>query len=372
MEERKAWLDNIRWMTIVLVVIYHVFYYYHNIGVDPMFQGLAANPAAADAKAAVTPVAVFLYFVYPWFMMLLFVVSGIVAGIVLQKKDMKAFLAERVNKLLVPSTLGILTLQWVGGYLISFNYFTAEQKAGIPGPVRYLIYCATGIGALWFCQVLFVCCLLLALIKKIDKNDRLTTLGAKTTLPVLLLLTVVVVGAAQLFNTPITTYRMCLYPVAFLLGYYIFSNENVQLTVKTYAPLFLVIGIAADIAYIIKDYGTYYASNEVQNDPVAIICAWFMVLGILGIAQRVCNFSNSFTSYMSKAGWGIYVIHINVMLLTNTLLKPFTATLPIGIIYLIELVAAFGVSIPLWEICRRIPAIRWLLLGIRRKKHVQG
>ena len=51
MEERKAWLDNIRWMTIVLVVIYHVFYYYHNIGIDPMFKALAPNPAVEGEKA---------------------------------------------------------------------------------------------------------------------------------------------------------------------------------------------------------------------------------------------------------------------------------------------------------------------------------
>ena len=75
MENRKAWLDNIRWMTIVIVVIYHVFYYYHNIGVEPMFEGLASNPAEEGAKASVTAVAVFQYFVYPWVMMLLFVVS---------------------------------------------------------------------------------------------------------------------------------------------------------------------------------------------------------------------------------------------------------------------------------------------------------
>lgn len=370
MEQRKVWLDNIRWMTIVIVVIYHVFYYYHNIGVDPMFKGLSPNPAVEDGKAAITLVALFQYFVYPWFMMLLFVVSGIVASIVLQKKNMKAFLSERVNKLLVPSTLGILTIQWVGGYLISFHYFTADQRAGIPGFVRYLIYCVTGIGALWFCQVLFVCCLLLALIKKIDKNDQLTTLGSKTSLPVLFLLTIPVIGAAQLLNTPIPTYRMCLYPLAFLLGYFVFSNETVQLTTKKYAWLFLTIGIAADIAYIIKDYGSYYASNEVQNDPVAVAAAWFMVLGILGMAQHVLNFSSPFTAYMNKAGWGIYIIHINVMLLTNTLLQPIAGTVPMCVIYLIELVAAFGASILLWEILRRIPVVRWLLLGIRRKRHV--
>ncbi|MCI7129093.1 MAG: acyltransferase family protein [Lachnospiraceae bacterium] len=370
MEQRKAWLDNIRWMTIVIVVIYHVFYYYHNIGVDPMFKGLAPNPAVEGGKAAVTPVALFQYFVYPWFMMLLFVVSGIVANIVLKKKNLKAFLSERVNKLLVPSTLGILTMQWLGGYLISFNYFTADEKAGIPGFVRYLIYCVTGIGALWFCHVLFVCCLLLALIKKIDKNDLLTTLGSKASLPVLFLLTIVVIGAAQLLNTPITTYRMCLYPLAFLLGYYVFSNETVQLTTRKYAWLFLTIGIAAEIAYICKDYGQYYADHAVQNDPIAVIAAWFMVLAIVGMAQQLLNFSNTFTAYMSKAGWGIYIIHINVMLLTNTLLKPVAGTVPMCVIYLIELVAAFGASILLWEILRRIPVVRWLLFGIERRKHV--
>ena len=370
MKQRKAWLDNIRWMTIVLVVIYHVFYYYHNIGIDPMFKGLAPNPATEGAKASVTVVALFQYFVYPWFMMLLFVVSGIVANIVLQKKSMKEFLSERVNKLLVPSTLGILAIQWVGGYLISHIYFTTDQKAAIPGFVLYLIYCVTGIGELWFCQVLFVCCLLLALLQKIDKKEMLISLGQKTSLPALLLLTVVVIGAAQLLNTPITTYRMCLYPLAFLLGYYVFSVEHVQLTVKKYAWLFLALGIIADIAYIVKDYGKYYASNEVQNDPVAVAAAWFMVLGILGTAQRALNFSNSFTEYMNRAGWGIYIIHINVLLLTNTLLTPVASTLPMGLIYLIELAAGFGASILLWEILKRIPVIQWLLFGIRRKKHV--
>ena len=97
MENRKEWMDNIRWMTIIIVVIYHVFYYYNNIGIEPMFAGLAPNPAEEGAKVAVTAAALFQYFVYPWFMMLLFVVSGIVANIVLQKKGMKEFLAERFH-----------------------------------------------------------------------------------------------------------------------------------------------------------------------------------------------------------------------------------------------------------------------------------
>ena len=368
MEERKIWLDNIRWMVIVLVVIYHAFYYYNNIDVTPMFAGLEANPAVEGTKATVTGVALLQYFVYPWFMLILFIISGIVANIVLQKKEMKAFLSERVHKLLVPSTLGILTIQWLGGYLISQNFLTNGEE--IPAFFRYLIYCGSGTGALWFCQVLFLNCLLLAFIKKIDKKNRLLFLGSKSNLLVLILLTPVMVGAAQIFNAPITTYRMCFYPVAFLLGYYVFAQENVQATLKKYGPLLLIVGVVADILYIVKDYGRYYASNEIQNDPIAVVAGWFMVMGLLGVGQRVLNFSNTFTTYMNKAGWGIYIVHINVLLFTNTLLKPVVTTLPMAVIYFMEIVAGLLVSILLWEVLRRIPLLRWLLFGIRRKKNV--
>ena len=67
--KRKPYLDNLRWATVVLVLIYHAFYYFNAQGVLGGF-GSFSQVQYQDA---------ILYFVYPWFMVLLFVISGICA-----------------------------------------------------------------------------------------------------------------------------------------------------------------------------------------------------------------------------------------------------------------------------------------------------
>ncbi|MDD5900632.1 MAG: acyltransferase [Lachnospiraceae bacterium] len=367
--KRKNYLDNIRWITILIVVAFHVFYYYNNIGVTPMFTGLSDNPVIQGGAVTVTFGGVFQYAVYQWFMLLLFIVSGICARGSLERKTKKQFLKDRALKLLVPSTLGILTIQWVGGYLIYRQQIPSEEAANIPGVAKYLICAGCGIGALWFCQVLFFSCLLLVLIKAIDRKDSLLKLGSRTNIVVLILLAVVMIGAAQILNVPmITTYRMCYYPLAFLLGYYVFSHDKVLLTLKKWALFFLTAGIAFGVVYIVKFYGTYYAEYEVLNRPVSVLHAYFTALGVIGVGQYILNFANSFTAFMNKAGWGIYICHIFVLLLTNTLLIPVVGRVPMFVVYLIGFVAAIFGSIVLWEVLKRIPVIRYLLFGIKRSK----
>ena len=371
---RKNFLDNIRWITILVVVFFHIFFYYNNIGVTPMFRGLADNSSVKGVAPTITFAGIYQYAVYQWFMLLLFIISGICARFSLENKTKKQFLKDRVRKLLVPSTLGIITFQWVGGYLIFLQQFPSEETTKIPGFVQYLIWVASGIGPLWFCQVLFVACLFLVLIKTIDKKNKLLILGSKSNIIVLILLEVVMWGAAQILNMPmITTYRMCYYPLAFLLGYYVFSEEKVLNILKKWGILFLAAGIVFGVVYTYMFYGTYYAEYEVLNHPISVANAYFTTLGFLGVGQHIFNFSNSFSAYMSKAGWGIYICHIFVLLVTNTLLIPVVGSVPMMVIYLIELVAAFFGSIVLWEVLRRIPLIRWLLFGIKKvKKEVEN
>ena len=54
---------------------------------------------------------VFAYIVYPWFMVLLFVVAGMCARYSLQKCTDKEFIKRRATKLLVHSTLGLFVIQ---------------------------------------------------------------------------------------------------------------------------------------------------------------------------------------------------------------------------------------------------------------------
>ena len=67
---RKHFLDNIRWVTVLLVLLYHVVYFYNNKGVFGGIGGWVDDPKAQ-------PQDVVMYLLYPWFMMLLFLVAGI-------------------------------------------------------------------------------------------------------------------------------------------------------------------------------------------------------------------------------------------------------------------------------------------------------
>ena len=94
---RKLYLDNIRWITVTIVVLYHVLYIFNGaqtFGVIGPFHEHQLQDA-------------FLYMVYPWFMALLFVVSGMSAKYYLENHSDKDFLKDKTYKLLVPSTIGV-------------------------------------------------------------------------------------------------------------------------------------------------------------------------------------------------------------------------------------------------------------------------
>ena len=45
---RKHWIDNLRWVTVLLVLLYHVFYFYNNKGVIGGIGGFGDGPQYQD------------------------------------------------------------------------------------------------------------------------------------------------------------------------------------------------------------------------------------------------------------------------------------------------------------------------------------
>ena len=68
---RKHWIDNLRWTTVLLVLFYHVIYFYNNKGVFGGIGGFGEFPQTQQYQD------VLMYMVYPWFMPLLFLLAGI-------------------------------------------------------------------------------------------------------------------------------------------------------------------------------------------------------------------------------------------------------------------------------------------------------
>lgn len=360
---RKPYLDNTRWGTVLLVLVYHVLYVFNASGV---LGGIGRFYDVQYQDAL-------LYFVYPWFMVLLFVVAGISSRYALEKQPHKEFISARTRKLLVPSTLGLLVFQWITGYFNMAASGAFAYMGAVPGPILYLIMAVSGIGPLWFIQMLWLFSLLLVLLRKIDKNDKFYDMcgkafGDKWGILPLLLLALVIWGAAQIGNVPvITTYRFGIYGIAYLLGYFVLSHDKVQ---ETLEKLALPLGIAAvilGVAYVICYFGQNYTDAPILQNFFTNSYLWVAVLGILGCGKKCLNGTSKFSQYMTKASFGIYVTHYLPLIAAAYLLKTYT-TLPALVIYLITAVCTFGGSVLLYEVIRRIPVLRWCVLGIKKKK----
>lgn len=368
---RKPYLDNLRWGLIVLVVLFHVFFYFNNIGVKPLFKTLPEFTENTGYRAS----SVYQYAVYPWFMLVLFVIAGMSSRYALTKRTPKEYAKERTRKLLVPSTLGVLLFGWTAGSIILTRM---SEGAEIPKVFFCMISVFSGIGALWFLQALFVASMILLLVRKIDTSitkDKTETLLKEWKMPTIAVFAIIVLmyfpiwGSANILNIPvITSYRMGIYTLAFLLGYYVFSRENVLEVCEKFRFLFLAISAASIVYYIYRSYGTYYADVELQKTWYYNLAGYFMTPALLGLGRRYFNKSSKLTEYFKSVSWGVYILHIPILVMVGNLLDKYTQ-LSIMPRYLILIAAGYGLSVALYELLKRIPVIRYMMFGISKKKN---
>ena len=355
---RKHYIDNIRWTTVVLVIVYHAIYMFNSMGIITNL-----------AEPGIPEMDFFASIVYPWFMVLLFVVAGMSARYSLEKRSGKAFAKDRTLKLLIPSIAIIFLYGWINGWITDLEIDMFKDAPGeIPGIIKFVIYCISGIGPLWFAQELWLGSMLLLLIRKIDKKDKLYELGRKANIVVLIALFAAVWISSFLFNTPvIEVYRNGIYLFTFFLGYYVFSHEEVtDRLVKWKIPL-LIAAVSAGVGYGFLFYGENYTTKECLRHIVTNFYCWMTVLAVIGSFKAWFHKTNAFATYMTKANFAFYVLHYTVMLVYAYLWVRNT-DFPLIWHYIVPLAATL-ITLPLlYEIIKRIPVLRFLILGITKPK----
>ncbi|MBR4001416.1 MAG: acyltransferase family protein [Bacteroidales bacterium] len=359
---RKHWIDNLRWVTVLLVLFYHVIYFYNNKGVFGGIGGFGDGPQYQD---------VVMYILYPWFMPILFILAGISARYALENHSAKEWFKARTRKLLVPGTIGLFVFHWMVGY---FNTVVASREGvfdGIPAIAKYFIMAFSGIGPLWFIQVLWLLCLVLLLVRKLDKNDRFWNwCGKAGIVPIILLGILFWAGEHTLIRNPrpesldglLNLYKPIFYLIPFLMGYFVFSHDELQERLeKVWGPLLICAAISG-IILIATTFGQDNTSPEYLGSPLNTLYGWLMCLAMMAWFKAKFDYTGKFAGYMTKSSFGIYIVHYLVIAAVGYTLKVHT-NLPPAAIYAILTVAVFTLSPLLYEAIRRIPIVKWCVLG---------
>lgn len=364
---RKYWIDNLRWVTVLLVLLYHVIYFYNNKGVFGGVGGFGDGPQYQD---------ILMYILYPWFMPMLFLLAGISARYSLEKHSAKEWIKSRTRKLLVPSTIGLFVFQWMTGF---FNTHVGgtDVLTDVPQPIKFFVWSVSGTGPLWFIQVLWLICLLLLLIRLFDSKNKFWNLCGKSNIIVIIMLGVLFwVGQHTLISNPrpetadglYNLYKPFFYLIMFLLGYFVFSHDEIQERLgKAWIPLMICAVISGTVLTVLT-FGENNTTPEYLSSPLNCLYGWLMALAMMAWFKSCFDKTGRFASYMTRSSYGIYVLHYLVVASLGYMLKIYT-TLPPVVIYLIMIAAVFTLPPLLYEILHRIPFIRWCLFGEKKAKH---
>lgn len=353
---RRNYIDNLRWICILLLFPYHAAMVFNCWGEGFYVRGVSSEPISA-----------FIIACYTWFMPLLFALAGASSFYALQKRNAKDYASERVKKLLVPFLLGVLFL------IPAQTYFAERQHNGYTGGyfAQYKLFFTkvsdlsgyTGgfaVGHLWFLLYLFVISLAclpvmrryLAREKKID--------GAQFSFTALFLL---VLAPVLLSPISIGGKSFGLYLSMFLLGFFFLSSDAL---VDRLMKLSLPLGLSA-LALIVLKLVSYFFWNlrtGIVSGLFDAIVMWVTILALFGVGKRLLNGATPVMRWLASQSFAIYILHQSVLVAVG--------------FYVLRLVHAPGVqfllialiSLPLtlaavW-IVSRVPYLR-MLLGIYKR-----
>jgi hypothetical protein len=245
-------------------------------------------------------------------MPLLFLIAGMSTRFALTRRTPRQYLAERVKRLLVPLVFGTVVLmpvltfladkfnnQYNGTFLEHYQVFFTKftDLTGADGGFSF--------GQFWFLLYLFVISLICLGIIVLQKKFLPKVSGNAPLWCVLLLgLPLPFVGGLL----EIGGKSLVEYVYVFLLGYYVFSCDDVILKLRRYRFLLLGMGLVSsfvDIYMFVWSSG----SSETVNMIVSCLAEWFMILGLLGMGSALLDEKNRVSSYLAGISFAFFSLH---------------------------------------------------------------
>lgn len=342
---RKYYIDNLRWIIIYLLIPYHAAMAW-NVWEEP-------NYIYFESNKMISSIVVFLS---PYFMPLMFLIAGISTKFALQKRTIRQYIQERTKKLLLPFAFGTIIIMPLMTYIADkFNY---SYKGNLFR--HYAVFFTrftdlTGsdggfsVGQFWFILYLFIISLIAIVITLLQRKVILKKE------PYISILLICFLGLPLPFISEILSIggkSLVEYTYIFLVGYYIFSNEDAISKVEKYKWIFLTIGLVATILNVYL-----FIWSDTQHTLLYTIAKyvseWFMINSLLGVGKKYLNFSGKISKYMSKRSYTFYIFHFIWVVLFQYLLFN-SCNRNIILLYALPILLSYGATLLCCEFCNRV------------------
>jgi len=298
---RKNYIDNLRCIIILLLIPYHAAMAWNVWG--------ESNYIYFEGNSIISSIIVFFS---PYFMPLMFLIAGISTRFALQKRTTGQYVLERCKKLLIPFVFGTILIMPFMTYIADkFNNGYKEDLFW-----HYTVFFTrftdlTGsdggfsVGHFWFILYLFLISLvslgIILLQRKIIQKKYIDI-----SIWLICLLGVPLPFLSELFS--IGGKSLAEYTYIFLVGYYIFSKDDVISKAERYKWIFLCTGLTATVfnVYMLIWSDTQYLF---PNMIAKFVSEWFMMIALLGIGKMYLNFNGKVSKYMTQRSYTFYIFH---------------------------------------------------------------
>ncbi|HEY0062293.1 MAG TPA: acyltransferase family protein [Telluria sp.] len=370
---RLFFLDWVRIIAFLLLILYHVGMYYVT------WDWHVKSPFASDA---IEPLMIMSS---PWRLSLLFLISGVAASFMLTKIGAGRFMRLRSVRLLVPLIFGMLVI------VPPQAYFEVVEKVAYQGSYAdFMRLYVSGYGGfcrktdcldlptwnhLWFVAYLWVYTLLLgAMIMLL--GARFDRIAARLTASLsgwkLIVLPVLVLGALRIalashfpttHNLTWDWYNHAHYLSVFLLGAMCARSRGIwqQMDALRWSALGMAFACWAAVVVYYRLPETLTLHPDMQYwrmlmRMVYMLCAWCAIVAVCGFAHRHLNRDSDSRAYLTEAVFPVYILHQSLIVSIAHLIKPAKiAPAPEGLILVVlTLCISFGV----FEVVRRVPVLR--------------
>ncbi|EHN15062.1 acyltransferase family protein [Clostridium sporogenes] len=352
---RKYFIDNLRWISILLLFPYHTSMIYNNFGENFYVKG-----------EGVSLLSNFIRICSPCFMPLLFAIAGISSYYALNRRTPKQYIEERVWKLFIPLISGILLLVpmqtfyaekfhngYNGGYFNKYILFFIKETdlTGYTGGFTP--------AQLWFILYLFIISLIALPIAIKYNNGRKVPVYKLSLLKILLMFLIIWLMS---FILNIGGKSIGEYFALFIIGYIMLSQDIIQEKLDENRWYLFIAFILITILNLLFE-NLWYHSFKIAYSIFRRFLSWIGILAIMGMGKHYLDFHNKITNYFIKAAFPIYVFHQSWLILVAYYTLNTISFIPLQVIVI--MVGSFILTIITYEVFRRISFTR-LLFGIKK------